>query len=171
MESPSKRGSSAIRPEIRAMRLLPEGTGGGSATLLWNWTPYLASVSLASSANSGPPGPLAPVCVCVGRWRCFQWNLMGEKGCKRWEGKAWGGGVERRMRCVSSDHGFVSQRHLGVAGCFSTKISFTKQMQTDVHLNAQKKMTKRTNSIEQLAFIRLHALIDDMYILQLDSAP
>ena len=60
MDSLKRRGLSAVRPEIRAKRLLPSGTGGSSATDLRNLTPCLASVSVLNSPNSLPPGPSAP---------------------------------------------------------------------------------------------------------------
>ena len=58
-----KRGLSAVRPLISAKRLLPSGTLGKSATDVMNTTWWFSSASFWNSANSGPPGPAAPVAL------------------------------------------------------------------------------------------------------------
>jgi len=55
-----RRGLSPVRPEMSARRLTPSAVGGRSARDVWKDTPWSASAFLANSANSGPPGPLAP---------------------------------------------------------------------------------------------------------------
>ena len=60
MASLMSRGLSPVRPEMSANRLTPSASGGRSAKEVWNLTPCSSSVCFWNSANSGPPGPLAP---------------------------------------------------------------------------------------------------------------
>merc|ERR1719261_777282 len=60
MASPRSRGLSTVRPLMRVSRLTPSAFGGTADSEVWNWTPCSASVFSLNSANSGPPGPLAP---------------------------------------------------------------------------------------------------------------
>ena len=66
MASDMRRGLSPVRPEIRARRLTESATGGRSARDVWKPTPWSASAFFANSANSGPPGPVAPVDIYNG---------------------------------------------------------------------------------------------------------
>ncbi len=58
--SDMRRGLSTVRPEMSASRLVPSATGGRSARDVWKPTPCSAVAFFANSANSGPPGPVAP---------------------------------------------------------------------------------------------------------------
>ena len=58
MTSLSRRGLSAVRPEMRARRLVEGATGGREETEVWNWTPWVSDVVVAKVANSAPPGLL-----------------------------------------------------------------------------------------------------------------
>lgn len=51
---------------MSAKRFTPGGGAGKSFKLVWNSTPCWALVSCAKVANSGPPGPEAPVVVVDG---------------------------------------------------------------------------------------------------------
>lgn len=51
---------------MSAKRFTPGGGAGKSFKLVWNSTPCWALVSCAKVANSGPPGPEAPVLVVDG---------------------------------------------------------------------------------------------------------